>query len=107
MKITKVRVGKTRSIKVADYQYFKPMVELEAEVEEGNAMNSIPAISTELSHMVDIELDAIVAQESVRFKTVVEVRDLKRVMNENHENSAEYSLAKTRLEEIDKNYPKD
>ena len=97
MVITKIRVGKTRSIKVADYQYFKPMVEIEAEI---SAEDDVTVVSHHLSSLVDIELDEVVKTEGVRFRTVIEIRDLKRVMDENHETSAEYKLAKARHDEI-------
>ena len=98
MIIRKLRIGKTRSIKVADYQYFKPLVEIEADLDEDDVVGEE---AVQLSAMVDEELDEMVKTETVRFRKVIEVRDLRRVMNEHDEDDAEYRLALARLKELE------
>ena len=98
-KTRSVSIGKTRSVKVADYQYFKPMVILEAELEEGDAVNDV---ATDLSVQCDMMLDELEDLEQTRFAKIIKRRELEEVMEEHDPSDTEYKLAKQALEKLDK-----
>jgi hypothetical protein len=97
MKITTIGVGKTRSVKIANYQYFKPQVYLEAQLEDDDLPVEVVPI---LHRSCDDYLDRIVADEHERFNRFVEVNELKEIMDENGPGSPEYRLAQSRLKDL-------
>jgi hypothetical protein len=98
-RIKAVSIGKTRSVKVADYQYFKPMVILEAELEEGDAVNEV---ATDLSIQCDMMLTELEDLEQTRFANVLRRRELEEVMEEHSPSDTEYKLAQKALEAMNK-----
>jgi hypothetical protein len=97
MKIKTVAVGKTRSVKVANYQYFKPQVYLEAEVDESHSVKETQEL---LSITVDQMLNDIEKEEELRFSQIVKRRELEQVMDEHEPHETEYKLAQKALKEM-------
>jgi len=98
----KVRVGKTRSVKMAEYQYFKPEISLEVEIADSDAgEDKVEDLVGQLSIEIDNLLDGLVRMERERRKVEVEIAELQEVLEDTSPNSAQYKLAKKRLQELE------
>lgn len=99
MKVIKIGVTLSRSVKVAEYQYYKPEIYIEAEVTNAEAKN-ISKAREDLYELANYEMQQLINDELQIRTQEEEIAELKNVLRTNSNSSRVYKLAYNRLVDL-------
>jgi len=98
MKIKTVTFGISRSIKMADFKYYKVDMAMEATIADGDAIE--PDIKI-LKEVVREELQKAIDEEKQFYRNQTQITQFKAMMLKYDPESAEYALAKEKLVQLE------
>lgn len=97
MRIIKWGITYSRSIRMADYKYYKPAVYAEGLVEDGeDPKEALEKLKAECR----AEMQVLIEEEKALYAQNLQIAQLQRIMKEHPADSTEYILAREKYEKF-------